>query len=46
MTLNVQICMGLSLTLKSGPLSTEQAVAIVGTREWERHNTVIMPNIY
>ena len=45
MTLKVQICIGLSLTLKSGPLSTEQAVT-VGTREWERQNTVIMPNIY
>ena len=34
--------MGLSLTLKSGPLSTEQGGALVGTTKWEKHNIVIV----
>ena len=36
MTLNVRICIGLSLTMKSGPLSTEQALTLVLENEKDK----------
>ena len=37
---------GIEFNIEAGPLSTEQAVTVVGTREWERQNAVIVANIY